>query len=234
MLHACRPAIGLPYRPYCIAIERCVGHTDHGMTICLSHNKHGHIDRLLPVPYIDRLLPVPYIERLLPVPYIDRLLPVPYIDRRLPVPYIDTLLADRRNAIAFRFTPTSCVPKNAGDSLSRHRDKGVTQRYGFQVMPDLFIYKWNKIAHFWRHNHFYFQLHHSNSDPPPFYEVKPTFLDTAPILRHKQSSSSFLSFHQESCPLNCALPMPGTADGDVVSRCQVLGRAGSVHHGADQ
>ena len=47
-------------------------------------------------------------------------------------------------------------------------------------------------------------------------------------------SSSFLSFHQESCPLNCALPMPGTADGDVVSRCQVLGRAGSVHHGADQ
>ena len=48
------------------------------------------------------------------------------------------------------------------------------------------------------------------------------------------SSSSFLSFHQESCPLNCALPMPGTADGDVVSRCQVLGRAGSVHHGADQ
>ena len=48
------------------------------------------------------------------------------------------------------------------------------------------------------------------------------------------NSSSFLSFHQESCPLNCALPMPGTADGDVVSRCQVLGRAGSVHHGADQ
>ena len=47
-------------------------------------------------------------------------------------------------------------------------------------------------------------------------------------------SSSFLSFHQESCPLNCALPMPGTADGDVVSRCRVLGRAGSVHHGADQ
>ena len=46
-------------------------------------------------------------------------------------------------------------------------------------------------------------------------------------------SSSFLSFHKESCPLNCALPMPGTADGDVVSRCQVLGRAGSVHHGAD-
>ena len=28
--------------------------------------------------------------------------------------------------------------------------------------------------------------------------------------------------------------MPGTADGDVVSRCQGLGRAGSVHHGADQ
>ena len=36
------------------------------------------------------------------------------------------------------------------------------------------------------------------------------------------------------CQSNCALPMPGTADGDVVSRCQVLGRAGSVHHGADQ
>ena len=36
------------------------------------------------------------------------------------------------------------------------------------------------------------------------------------------------------CESNCALPMPGTADGDVVSRCQVLGRAGSVHHGADQ
>ena len=36
------------------------------------------------------------------------------------------------------------------------------------------------------------------------------------------------------CQSNCALPMPGTADGDVVSRCQVLGRAGSVHHEADQ
>ena len=36
------------------------------------------------------------------------------------------------------------------------------------------------------------------------------------------------------CQSNCALPMPGTADGDVVSRCQVLGREGSVHHGADQ
>ena len=36
------------------------------------------------------------------------------------------------------------------------------------------------------------------------------------------------------CQSNCALPMPSTADGDVVSRCQVLGRAGSVHHGADQ
>ena len=35
------------------------------------------------------------------------------------------------------------------------------------------------------------------------------------------------------CQSNCVLPMPGTADGDVVSRCQVLGRAGSVHHGAD-
>ena len=31
-----------------------------------------------------------------------------------------------------------------------------------------------------------------------------------------------------------ALPMPGTADGDAISRCQVLGRAGNVHHGADQ
>ena len=36
------------------------------------------------------------------------------------------------------------------------------------------------------------------------------------------------------CSLNGALPMLGTADGDAVSRCQVLGRAGSVHHGADQ
>ena len=36
------------------------------------------------------------------------------------------------------------------------------------------------------------------------------------------------------CPSNCALPMPGTADGDVVSHCQVLGRAGSVNHGAGQ
>ena len=36
------------------------------------------------------------------------------------------------------------------------------------------------------------------------------------------------------CPSNRALPMPGTADGDAVSRCQDLGRAGSVHHGADQ
>ena len=36
------------------------------------------------------------------------------------------------------------------------------------------------------------------------------------------------------CSSNRALPMLGTADGDAVSRCQVLGRAGSVHHGADQ
>ena len=43
--------------------------------------------------------------------------------------------------------------------------------------------------------------------------------------RRGKSRSSFLSFHQESCPLNCALPMPGTADGDVVSRCQVLGES---------
>ena len=35
------------------------------------------------------------------------------------------------------------------------------------------------------------------------------------------------------CPSNCALPMSGTVDGDVVSRCQVLGRAPSIHHGAD-
>ena len=27
--------------------------------------------------------------------------------------------------------------------------------------------------------------------------------------------------------------MPGTADGDVVSRCLVLGRAGGVHHGGN-
>ena len=36
------------------------------------------------------------------------------------------------------------------------------------------------------------------------------------------------------CSSNSALPMPDTADGDAVSRCQVLERAGSVHHGADQ
>ena len=36
------------------------------------------------------------------------------------------------------------------------------------------------------------------------------------------------------CLSNRALPMLGTADGDAVSRCQVLGRAVSVHHGADQ
>ena len=34
------------------------------------------------------------------------------------------------------------------------------------------------------------------------------------------------------CPSNYALPMSGTVDGDVVSRCQVLGRAASIHHGA--
>ena len=32
----------------------------------------------------------------------------------------------------------------------------------------------------------------------------------------------------------CALQMPGTADGAAVSRCRVLSRAGSVHHGADK
>ena len=36
------------------------------------------------------------------------------------------------------------------------------------------------------------------------------------------------------CSSNSALPMPGTSDGDAVSHCQVMGRAGSVHHGADQ
>ena len=36
------------------------------------------------------------------------------------------------------------------------------------------------------------------------------------------------------CLSNRALPMLGTADGDAVNRCQVLGRAGSVHHGTDQ
>ena len=33
------------------------------------------------------------------------------------------------------------------------------------------------------------------------------------------------------CSSNGALTVLGTADGDAVSRCQVLGRAGSVHHG---
>ena len=35
------------------------------------------------------------------------------------------------------------------------------------------------------------------------------------------------------CSSNRALPMLGTADGDAVSHCQVMGRACSVHHGAD-
>ena len=35
------------------------------------------------------------------------------------------------------------------------------------------------------------------------------------------------------CSSNRALPMPGTANGDAISHCQVMGRAGSVHHGAD-
>ena len=48
---------------------------------------------------------------------------------------------------------------------------------------------------------------------------------------------------RHSCPStghmqisNCALAMSSTADGDAVNqcRCQVLGRAGSVHHGADE
>ena len=33
-------------------------------------------------------------------------------------------------------------------------------------------------------------------------------------------------------PVKCS--MPDTADGDAISRCEVLSRAGSVHHGADQ
>ena len=36
------------------------------------------------------------------------------------------------------------------------------------------------------------------------------------------------------CSSNRTLPMPGTANGDAISHCQVMGRAGSVHHGADQ
>ncbi len=36
------------------------------------------------------------------------------------------------------------------------------------------------------------------------------------------------------CSSNRALPMLGTADDDAVSRCPFLGRAGSVHHGAEQ
>ena len=39
---------------------------------------------------------------------------------------------------------------------------------------------------------------------------------------------------EDARPSNRTLPMPGTADGDAISRCQVLGRAGSVHHGAGQ
>ena len=52
---------------------------------------------------------------------------------------------------------------------------------------------------------------------------------TSSIGRNLAQSSSFLSF--TSLMSNRALP--GIADGDVVSRCQVLGRTGSVHHEAD-
>ena len=58
---------------------------------------------------------------------------------------------------------------------------------------------------------------------------------------HKLLLSIHQAHHHHSCPstrsrmsIKLCLPMPGTADGHVVSRCQVLGRAGSVHHGADQ
>ena len=37
-----------------------------------------------------------------------------------------------------------------------------------------------------------------------------------------------------ACLSNRALSMPGTADGDAISHCQILSRAGSIHHGADQ
>ena len=47
-------------------------------------------------------------------------------------------------------------------------------------------------------------------------------------------TSSFLSFPPVAFQSNCALPMPWTADGDAISRCQVSSRGGSVHHGADQ
>ena len=40
--------------------------------------------------------------------------------------------------------------------------------------------------------------------------------------------SSMSCMSVKSCP-----PMPGTADGGVISSCQILGRAGSVHHGTD-
>ena len=44
--------------------------------------------------------------------------------------------------------------------------------------------------------------------------------------------------HHHDCPstscISVKLAMPGTADGDAISGCQVLSRAGSVHRGADQ
>ena len=47
--------------------------------------------------------------------------------------------------------------------------------------------------------------------------------------------------HNHSCPStnpmsvsNRALSMSDKDDGDAVSRCQVLSRAGSVHHGANR
>ena len=37
-----------------------------------------------------------------------------------------------------------------------------------------------------------------------------------------------------ACQSNRSFPMRGTADGDAISRCQVLCRAGIVQHGANQ
>ena len=37
-----------------------------------------------------------------------------------------------------------------------------------------------------------------------------------------------------ACQSNRSFPMPGRADGDAISRCQVLCRAGIVQHGANQ
>ena len=55
--------------------------------------------------------------------------------------------------------------------------------------------------------------------------------------QHCQHSICSCYTHHHSCPStsrmsksNRALTMPGTADGDAISRCQVLGRAGSVYY----